>query len=404
MTTFKPETAAQAADVVRHALSVGEPLEIRGAASKRGLGRPVQAAMTLDTTGLDGILAYEPEELTLTVRAGTPMRTIGTVLSERRQRLAFEPPDLGGLLGGAPGRATIGGIIGCNLAGPRRIKDGAARDHLLGCEAVNGRGEAYKTGGRVVKNVTGYDLCKLLTGSYGTLSLLTELTVKVLPVPDSERTHLVYGLDDRAALSLLSDLLGSAVDLSGAAHLPASVARRSAVAPVAAAGQPVTALRLEGCGPSVAARSSALAARLDRHDDGACLDGAESASLWTEIRDVACFAGTGPRTVWRLSVRPGDGARTVADLRRLGEVDAFYDWGGGLLWVEAPAEIDAASVRAVLAPNRGHATLVRGSEALRSAADVFQPLPAALAALTGRVKDGFDPKRILNPGRMHAWL
>jgi glycolate oxidase FAD binding subunit len=188
MTTFTPATAEETLNIVRWAAGEETPLEIVGHGSKRGIGRPSQAEHVLDLSQLSGVTLYEPEELVLSARAGTPLAEIEALLERHNQQLAFEPMDYGPLLGGEPGRGTIGGVLGANLSGPRRIKAGAARDHVLGVNAVSGRGEAFKSGGRVVKNVTGYDLSKGLAGSWGTLAVVTDVTFKVLPAAETERT------------------------------------------------------------------------------------------------------------------------------------------------------------------------------------------------------------------------
>ncbi len=212
----KPGSEAELAQLVAQAEA---PFEIIGTGTKRGLGRPVQAARTLDMSAFAEIAAYEPEELILEAGAGTRLAEIEALIAARGQQLAFEPPDLSRLLG-SPHSGTLGGLMACNLAGPRRIKAGAARDHVLGIRGVSGRGEVFKAGARVVKNVTGYDLPKLLTGSYGTLAALTSITVKVLPRPETEETILVEGLDDTAAVSVMSLAMQSACEVSGAAHVP----------------------------------------------------------------------------------------------------------------------------------------------------------------------------------------
>jgi len=407
-TVFAPQSSEQVVEAVAWAAAEGEPLEVLGRGSKRALGRPVQAAHSLDLARLDGITLYEPEELVLSARAGTPLAAIEAALDEQRQMLAFEPADLGPLLGGAAGEASIGGVLACNLAGPRRIKAGAARDHFLGFVAASGRGELFKSGGRVVKNVTGYDLCKLLAGSYGTLAVMTEVTVKVLPRPEKTYTVLLLSLDDATAGEAMRRALGSPHEVSGAAHLPAALAAKSAVSYVAGAGGAVTALRLEGPGPSVEYRCAALRRELGGLGLTEELHRRNSLALWRELRDVRPFVG-GERTtaVWRLSVAPTAGPAVVAAIgpEALGG-EAFYDWGGGLVWLSLPlngaGDAGAAQVRAAVAAAGGHATLVRAPLELRAAAPVFQPQDAATAALSRRVKDGFDPRGILNPGRMVA--
>ena len=266
MEVLRPTDARQVAELVAWAAAEETPLEVLGGGSKRALGRPVEAEHAVDLSGLTGISLYEPEELVLSAGVGTTLAEIERTLAAHAQVLAFEPPDLGLLLGAEAGSGTIGGAVACNLAGPRRIKAGAARDHFLGLEAVSGRGEAFKAGGRVMKNVAGYDMCKLLAGAYGTLAAMTRVTLKVLPAPEATRTLLLLGLDPVAATAAMTAALGSSHEVSGAAHLPASVAARLAEA--AGAGKSLTAIRVEGIVPSVEARTAALRQELSDYGIG----------------------------------------------------------------------------------------------------------------------------------------
>src|SRR5271168_2959951 len=250
--TLKPRDAAEVEEAVAWALAGGKALEVVGRGTKRAIGRAAQWDATLDLSGLSGVTLYEPRELVLSAKAGTPLAEIERLVAASNQELAFEPMDYGMLLGGETGAGSIGGAIAANLSGPRRIKAGAARDHFLGVSAVSGRGETFKSGGRVVKNVTGYDLCKLLAGSWGTLAAMTDVTIKTLPRADTEATVLVLGLDDGAAATVMAAAMSSFGDASAAAHLPAGVAAR--IAEVASAGTAVTAFRLEGVALSVAHR------------------------------------------------------------------------------------------------------------------------------------------------------
>jgi glycolate oxidase FAD binding subunit len=389
--TFHPATEDQARDAVRWAVAGGSALEIRGRGSKRGFGRPVEAAAMLDLSGLSGITLYEPEELVLTAAAGTPLAEIEAAIAARGQMLAFEPPDLGPFYGGPAGQGTLGGLVAANLSGPRRFKAGAARDHVLGIHAVSGRGEAFKSGSRVVKNVTGYDLPKLLTGSFGTLAAMTRITVKVLPAPETACSLELVGLDDETAIAALTAALKSPFDVSGAAHLPAGIQGAEAR----------TVLRVEGFGPSVDSRRTSLAALLGSFGEVRVLDTAESAALFAAIRDVRPFAADG-RIVWRVSVAPTVGPIVASAVGGA----AFYDWGGGLVWIALPAamaadDAGAGRVRAAVATaGGGHATLMRAPDAVRSRVPVFQPEGAGIAALSARVRHGFDPHAILSPGRM----
>src|SRR5436305_11092632 len=244
MDTLQPRTAKDLVDAVQWALSRGAALELVGHGTKRAIGRPAQSDLTLDLSGLTGVILYEPEELVLSAQAGTPLEEIEALLAAQGQHLAFEPMDYGVLLNGAAASGTIGGTLAANLSGPRRIAAGAARDHFLGFEAVSGRGEAFKSGGRVVKNVTGYDLCKLIAGSWGTLAALTTVTIKTLPRPQTQATVVVSGLDDATAVRAMTAAMATSCDVSGAAHLPATVAAR--IEPSVAAGRSLTLLRLEG--------------------------------------------------------------------------------------------------------------------------------------------------------------
>jgi glycolate oxidase FAD binding subunit len=409
MNLLKPADAQALRDAVAWAAEAMQPLEIVAGGSKRALGRTLQVAHTLDLSMLSGIVAYEPNELVLTARAATPLAEIATALAGQSQMLAFEPPEWGALLDNPAGQ-TIGGVISCNLGGPRRFKAGAARDHFLGFTGVSGRGESFKAGGKVVKNVTGYDLCKLMAGAHGTLVALSEVTVKVLPRPEKTRTVLVLGLDDGKAVAAMTAALNAPYEVSGAAHLPTALARSSAVSHVAAAGTAVTLLRLEGPGPSVAHRCSALRSELAAFGVTEELHSARSGLLWREIGDATPLAGADAgRVVWRLSLPPATAPSVTAELAAQGDVGHFLDWGGGLVWLAvavAHAGSDdggAAAIRTALG-GKGHATLIRAPAALRGAVPVFEPLDGALLSLAGRVKESFDPRRILNPGRMYREL
>ncbi len=337
----------------------------------------------------------------LSAKAGTPLSEIEALLEKNNQQLAFEPMDYGPLFGGKAGQGTLGGAIAANLSGPRRIKAGAARDHFLGFTAVTGRAETIKSGGRVVKNVTGYDLCKLIAGSWGTLAAMTDVTLKVLPKAESEASVLVQGLDDARACAAMAAAMGSSCDVSGAAHLPDHVASYFDGLP---GPEAATVLRLEGFAPSVKHRKEALAALMKPFGPVALLDEAQSRALWQSVRQVKPFAAQAARArpLWRISTAPARGHEIAAAITPAAQM--FYDWAGGLIWVAMPYadEPDAGSIRAAVKAVGGHATLVRAPAAVRAAVDVFEPQQAALAALSKRVKESFDPKGVLNPGRMWA--
>jgi glycolate oxidase FAD binding subunit len=396
---LKPRDAKDVEDAVVWALAEGKTLEIAGQGSKRGIGRPSQSDITLDLSGLTGVTLYEPVELVLSARAGTPIADIERLVAEKNQELAFEPADYGPLLGGPSGGGTIGGVLAANLSGPRRIKAGAARDHFLGVSAVSGRGETFKSGGRVVKNVTGYDLCKLMAGSWGTLGAMTEVTIKTLPRAETEATVLLTGLDDRRAGQAMADAMGSSCEVSGAAHLPAAAL---GTLQGLFGGRAVTLMRLEGVAPSVSHRLDVLGALLKAYGSVETLGVESSRVVWRAIRDVLPFTED-ERPVWRVSTAPMQGPAIAAAVAAADGV-WFSDWAGGLLWVALPPSDDAGSslIRSAVAQAGGHATLIRAPAAVRAKVPVFDPQSEGIAALTRRVKDSFDPKGILNPGRMWA--
>jgi glycolate oxidase FAD binding subunit len=396
MTRFRPKDEGELVKLVAWAAGEGAALEVVAQGTKRAIGRPVEAPHVLESSAFSGVRSYEPEELVLTAGAATPMAEIARVIESAQQMLAFEPGDWGRLLGGEAGRQSLGGVLAANIAGPRRIKYGAARDHLLGFRAVSGRGEAFKAGGRVVKNVTGYDLSKLMAGSFGTLAVLTEVTVKVLPRPEATRTLSLAGLEPERAVAAMTKALNSPHEVSGAAHFPAGLVSHTST----------TLLRIEGHGPSVEARSAALRGELAEFAAVDILDGDAALASWRSLAAVEFFAGDQARVVWRLSVPPQAGPEIAAEIARSLDAKAVFDWGGGLVWLAVADAADggAAIVRAAVKARGGHATLIRGPAALRTEVPVFEPQPAPLQALTQRVKDGFDPRRILNPGRMYRKL
>ncbi|TLG79346.1 glycolate oxidase subunit GlcE [Methylocystis sp. B8] len=398
LATLEIRDESDAVDAICAANAKGVSCAIVGGGSKSQLGRCAPQTQALSTPALAGVTLYEPNELVLSARAGTRLSEIEALLENNGQQLAFEPMDYGPLLGAEAGYATIGGVIAANASGPRRIKAGAARDHLLGFRCVTGRGEQVKSGGRVMKNVTGYDLSKLVCGSYGTLALLTELTLKVLPKSETECTLLAIGADEAESLALLRRATATPCEPSSLAMLPAGVAL--------ALDADAAAIRLEGPTISVTARRDDLVARLSgggvRFET---LDERDSTTLWRGLRDAAPIAAQVGQ-VWRISVAPTEGFAVVERIRRAGVplLAHFYDWAGGLIWlcVETTSDAYAAVVRAAVDVSGGHATLIRASQETRTIVDVFHPQPAALAALTRRVKESFDPAHILERGRMRA--
>lgn len=390
MTDLVPTSEQEIAEIVRS----GAPVRIRGNGTRRGLGRPVEADNVLSTSAHSGIVLYEPAEMVMSVRAGTPVGLIEQTLADRKQMLPFEPADHRSLFG-TEGGPTFGAIAACNISGPRRIQVGAARDSIIGVRFVNGRGEIIKSGGRVMKNVTGLDLVKLSCGAYGSLGVLSEITFKVLPRPEYSATLVLEGLDDSAAIAALTEAMTSPYDVSGAAHLPTR------------GGTPAqTLLRLEGFVPSVEERLDLIRGYLSAKSATRVLTGDESGSIWKYIRDAGPVAEPPAHAVWRVSVKPTDGPKFVSAVTEIGIKAHFYDWSGGLVWIAVSADGDAGAgrIRSALATLGGHATFVRGSDELRRAIHVFQPLDPALRALTERIKRSVDPRRLLNPSIMYEGI
>jgi glycolate oxidase FAD binding subunit len=387
MATLKPSSMAEVGAAIEESLARRESLEILGRGSKRGIGRPSEATDVLDMSQIAGIVSYEPEELVLTARAGTTIKDIAEALAARRQMLAFEPPDFTQLLG--TGYGSIAGVFASNLSGPRRFKSGAARDFILGFSGLNGRGEAFRAGGRVVKNVTGYDLPKLMCGSWGTLAVMEEVTLKVMPAPETQVSLGIQGLSHEAAVKAMTAALQSSAEVSGAAYVPAS--------------DSLTMLRIEGIEASVRARADIIKDLLKAAGSLSVLDEPSSTAFWTGIRDLSPLASLLDEYIWRLSVPATSSAQVMAQISRTIDAKYYCDWGGGLIWlaVSEEPEAHAQTIRSSLLPGGGHATLIRAPAAVRRSTPVFEPQPKALAELTRRVKLSFDPGRVLNRSRMY---
>jgi glycolate oxidase FAD binding subunit len=373
---------------------------VRGLGTKTALGNQPDHDDCLDVSAMQGIIDYQPEELVLTVRAGTALSVIEAELAEANQMLAFEPADLSGILA-SKSTGTIGGVLATNLSGPRRLTAGAARDFLLGFDAVSGRGERFKSGGRVMKNVTGYDLSKLICGSYGTLAVVDEVTIKTLPRPETSLS-LLYGCDDmESAVSLIAAIFASPHEPGAAAILPQSVV---ATAGLDMAAAMIVVIRLEGIALSVEDRAAHLRhmGQPDRGGVVGTLLQADSEALWARIRDVDLLAHTSG-DIWKLSCAPASAPAIVAAMEPTFETTFYADWAGGLLWFAGPseAEFGTALRAALMCHGGGHAQLLCDRAMSKKSVPVFQPLPPAQASLTKRVKAAFDPLGVLNFGRMH---
>lgn len=389
-----PTSEPEACAAVAEAASARTPLALEGGGTKRSLGRPAQTERTLSAAGLTGVTLYEPAELVIAARAGTPLAEVERTLASRGQQLTFEPVDHRPLLG-SEGQPTVGAVAAANLSGPRRVQAGGARDSLIGIRFVNGRGEAIQSGGRVMKNVTGLDLVKLQAGAWGTLGFLTEVTFKVLPKPERAATLVLRGLDEPEAAAAMSAALGSPYEVSGAAHSPPALG-----------GGAQTFIRIEGFSYSVDHRVAELRRTFRRYDSD-LVEGETSAALWRGIRDVLAFAAeVSSEAVWRISTAPTRGHVLTGLVARSLPCRWFYDWGGGLVWLACAPEGDAGAtiVRAALGETGGHATLVRAPAEIRAAVDVFQPTSEPVRRLTAGIKASLDPAGIFNPGRMYAGI
>lgn len=389
-------------EAILAARAANEPLLVQGRGTKAGMLRPVQAARGLSTRNLTEIPLYAPQELIISAGAGVTIPDLEAKLAEGGQGLIAEPPDLSALLGpenadtGA-GVQTLGGVVATNLSGPRRVAWGAMRDHVMGVRAVNGAGEVIRSGGRVLKNVTGLDLCKLLTGSYGTLAVITQVTLKVLPRAELTGSLLLPGLDAVRGVAALSAALGSPFGVSGAAWLPADAAER---VPELAGRGAVALVRIEDFAKSVEYRLRRLAEDLQPFGTVATLDDEASRAAWRAVRDAVPLRAEPGDAVWRISVRPSSGPAALAALESAG-ARGFLDWGGGLVWAAGPPALHERVSAAALA-GRGTWTLLRAPEPMRAAVDVVPPEAPALARITRRVKAAMDPAGILNPGRLYA--
>jgi len=399
---YAPDTEAGIADVVRAARARAEPLLVHGRGSKLGMLRPVQAAGSLSTRNHAGIGLYAPNELILSARAGTALAEVEAALAEGGQHLIAEPPDLGALLlpDGEAVPQSLGGVVATNLSGPRRVAWGAMRDHVMGVRVVNGAGEVTRSGGRVLKNVTGLDLCKLLAGSHGTLGVITEVTMKVLPRPERTGSVVLAGLDSRAGVAALSAGLGSPYAVSGAAWLPSEAAARVEGLPPG----PLAILRIEDVAHSTQYRLGRLTAEMARFATPLRLDHEASLAAWAAIRDARPLRADRGDAVWRVSVRPSRGP-AVLDAAEAAGLRGFLDWSGGLAWLAGPpSEVAHAAVSRAALASGGAWMLLRAPDGLRAAVAVLPPEVAALAAITRRVKAAMDPGGVLNPGRMVAGL
>ena len=390
-TILKPTSEEEIIDSIQSSLSTGDTIEVLGHGSKRGLGLRRESPIILDMSDFTGIELFEPQELVLSAKSGTPISEIESLLSSHNQELQFEPVNLNHLFGLPLDRGTLGGLVHTNICGPRRLVSGSVRDHLLGVHAISGRGEPFKSGGRVVKNVTGYDLSKGIVGSYGTLSVATQLTVKVMPRPESEQSLVLTNLDDKTAALAMSQAMGSSMQVSGAAHLPSSLEGDVSQ----------TCFRLEGFAPSVMDRLESLSNLLSDFGIQDRLDQSASKILWQKIRDALPFSNI-ECPLWRISCVPMRGHEFISSLPQELDFRYYYDWQGGLIWLEFPdGDAHSTLLRSHLSNHGGgHATLIRCSDSVKLSNPPFEPQSESLASLSSRYRTNFNPQNILNPSRM----
>jgi glycolate oxidase FAD binding subunit len=389
---------AEIADAVLAALDDKSPFEIVSGGGKRSYGRPVSAGRIVDVGALSGIIKYEPEELVFSAHAATPLKEIEAALSEKKQMLGFEPADWTALFGGDPGRATLAGTITTNACGARRVKAGAVRDHVIGCRFVNGSGEAVKAGGSVIKNVTGFDISRLMCGAFGTLGVLTELTLRVVPLPPRTASFALSMSSAEEGLRALRQAAVLPVDPTGLAYLPEPVLKASVAARAGSFGGAagIAVIRLEGAPSALTEKLAILRQTFGGFDAVTFTDGV-TGSLFREIGNGGVFINRAT-DIWRLCV-PSSAAHEAVE--RSGAQFWYADWAGGLLWLGLNGDEQTATrLRGLTARLGGHATLMRASTAARDSLQVFEPEAPARAGLTQTVKAAFDPHRLFNPGRM----
>ena len=400
---FKPKTLEEISTIVKECYKKNIPLEISGLKSKKNIGRNFQAEKTLDLSNYSGVIEYKPEELYIKVKAGTPLAEIKSKLDKYNQQLAFEPVDFGLLFSGNKNGGTIGGVISCNFAGPRRFKVGSARDHVLGFQGINGKGEIIKSGGTVVKNVTGYDLSKIITGSFGTLVVLTEISIKVLPKSISNKTLVIDNPHLKKALEYLSLALSSSSDPSGGVFYPEYFRKQFTLNDLTTEG-PITAIRVEGPNDSVNYRIKKLCKELNvKNDEIEILELEQSNIFWEKTRSLQVFSQM-KNNLLRIAV-PSSETLEVMNKIKAYDIKYFIDWGGSLIWLQID-EINSKilkDLKEIVSHALGYVTVIKIEENLKASIDVFTIDPIKYK-MTEKIKKSFDPKRILNPGKMYSGI
>ena len=401
--TFKPSSREEIAEIIKNCYKKSIPLEINGTKSKNKIGRNFQSEKTLDLSGYSGIIEYKPEELYIKVKAGTPLKEILEAIDKNNQQLAFEPIDFGFLFEGKSNGGTIGGVVACNFAGPRRFKVGSARDHVLGFQGINGKGEIIKSGGTVVKNVTGYDLCKLVSGSYGTLTVLTELSIKVLPKSESSKTLIINNPHLKKAMEYLGTALSSSTDPSGGVFYPERFENNFVFNDLTHKGA-LTAIRIEGPTNSVDQRISRLVKELSLlENEYSVLDNFQTELFWSKTRNLEVFSNL-KNNLLRVIVPVSETLNVIQKLKKY-EINYFLDWGGNLIWLE----LETISlkilreIKEITQEHSGYFTIIKLEDDLKASADIFTIDPIKYK-ISEKIKKSFDPKRIFNPGKMYSGI
>ncbi len=406
---FQPENESQISDFIKKSAKSNNPIEVVGYNTK-AIGRYIQCSQTLDLNRIKGIIEYMPEELYIKVRANTSMLEVMEVLKSKKQMLGFEPVDYGYLYYGKSSYGSVGGAIGCNLSGSRRFKAGALRDHLLGFRAVNGSGEIIKSGGTVVKNVTGYDLSKLVAGSYGTLSVLSEVVLKVLPEPDYSETFVIYNLDSSQAITAFSKVMKTSLEISGACYFPKNNINFFRLNDLDNSNS-VLALRVEGPKKSVIERITNLQSIFKEMKKTSILELYQSKLFWKIASNLECFSNS-PNIVAKISLAPSDAnsfIKQFCDDTIIGINNKYFmDWAGGLIWMEIdnsdPSYLILEKIKKFCTQNNAHMTVVKSNMTYRSTGSFLTSTSDDIKSLTSRIKKSFDPKSILNPGKMYAGI
>ncbi len=400
---LKPTKEKEISEIIKECYKKNIPLEILGLGTKKSIGRNFQFEKTLDLSNYSGIIDYKPEELYIKVKSGTPIKDIRNEIEKNNQHLAFEPIDFGYLFSGKNDEGTIGGVMSCNFAGSRRFKAGSIRDHILGFKGINGRGEVIKSGGTVVKNVTGYDLSKILSGSFGTLTVLSEITIKVLPKPESNKTLFINNPHLKKGLDYLNISLSSSSDPSGAVFYPENFRSFFTFNDLTFSG-PITAIRIEGSTSSIDHRIKKLTNELKvTSDEIVVLSKDQSDIFWEDTRNLKVFSKLKENLI-RIVIPASEAFET---LNKLKDFDAkyFVDWGGSLIWLQ----LDSINtkilkdIKTIVKTASGYLTIIKIEENLKASIDVFTVDPVK-HEISEKIKKSFDPKRILNPGKMYIGI